>query len=173
MAKKEQVSIENAQLIFRNFAGVEGKYNHAGDRNFCVLIDDDIAKELSDRGYTVKYLKPREEGDKEQAYIKIKVSYRFTPPNVYLVSSNGKTRLTEENIDMADWITIKNADLIFNGSPYDVNGKQGLSAYLKTLYIVIEEDEFEQNPEHQNISSQSCIGGCGNCEACDGSCHED
>lgn len=173
MAKKEQVSIENAQLIFRNFAGAEGKFNHAGDRNFCVLLDDNIAEDLSKRGYNVKYLKPREEGDKEQAYIKIKVSYRFTPPNVYLVSSSGKTRLTEENIEIADWANITTADLIFNGSPYDVNGKKGLSAYLKTLYIVLDEDELEKKYSDVQDSAQSCVGGCGNCEACDGSCHED
>lgn len=172
-SKNEQVSIENAHLIFRNFAGAEGKYNHAGDRNFCVLIDDDIAKDLSAKKFNVKYLPPREEGDKEQAYIKVKVSYRYTPPSVYLVSSNGKTRLTEENVDMADWVNIKTADLIFNGSPYDVNGKKGLSAYLKTLYIVLDEDELEKKYSDIQDSAQSCVGGCGNCEACDGSCHND
>lgn len=173
MVKREEVAVENAQIVFKNFEGKEGDFNRAGDRNFCVLLDDGLAEDLKKHGWNVKFLKPREEGDKEQAYLQIKVSFKNVPPNIYLISSRGKNRLSEDDVKILDWADIKTADLIFNPYDWELNGKTGRSAYLKTLYAVLEEDEFEKKYMNSPDSAEGSIGGCGNCEACDGSCHNE
>ena len=40
------IMIENARLIFKNFSGEESKFNRGGNKNFSVLLDQDKAKDL-------------------------------------------------------------------------------------------------------------------------------
>ncbi|WP_300899381.1 hypothetical protein [Turicimonas muris] len=168
----KNLKIDNAEIAFRNFSGKEGKFNPAGRRNFCVILDEDIAKTLVEDGWNIKYLKPRDETENPKPYMQVAVSYDVYPPNIFLVTSRGKNRLNSDTIDILDWAEIKHADLIIRPYNWELNGKKGTKAYVKTLYVVIEEDEFEEKYSQYPDSAQNTVGGCGNCDACDGSCHE-
>ena len=137
------ITIEGARLIFRNFEGREERFNAKGRRNFCVLLDEDIANELSNDGWNVKYLSPREEGDAPQAYIQVKVTFGKRPPKVVVITGSKKKLFDESDISKLDWMTFEHVDVKIRPYEYDINGKTGVSAYLKTMYATLMEDELD------------------------------
>jgi len=141
--KDETVVIENARIIFRNFAGKEGKYNREGDRNFAVLLDTEDAKDMESRDWNIKWLEPREEGDEPQAYLSVSVSYKQRPPRIVMITSRGRTPLSEDEVELLDWADIKTIDMILNPYSWAVSGKTGVKAYLRSMFVTIAEDALE------------------------------
>ena len=140
---EDTIRIEGARIGFRNFSGEEGRFNPKGRRNFCVFLEEDIAKDMEKEGWNVKWLEPREEGDESQAYLQVKVVFGKIPPKIVLVTGRGKTRLDEDTVNILDWAEIQNVDLIIRPYNWEVNGSTGVSAYIKTMYVTLKEDEFE------------------------------
>lgn len=141
------INIEGATIVCRNFQGKGGKYNNSGNRNFGVLLDDELAEDLQKDGWKVKYFKPRPDDPEQhaQAWLSVKVKFEKFPPIAVLITSKGKKRLTEETIGQLDWTRIENCDLIIR--PYNYPASEtipaGVAAYLKAIYVTVQEDDFE------------------------------
>lgn len=147
MPKVSDRTFEDARIVFRNFAGNEKPFNSAGDRNFCLLLDPQTAKEMQKEGWNVKQLKPREEGDEPQDYIQVSVSYgKGRPPQVILITNGGTKRvdLGADQVFMLDFADVSNWDIILNPYEWDVNGNTGIKAYLKKAFITLNEDELDR-----------------------------
>jgi hypothetical protein len=139
------VVMENVRITFRNFKGAEGQYNREGDRNFAVLIDDEkVAQAMSEDGWNVKWLKPRTADEEPQAYLSITVNFKGRPPKVVLITGGGRTYLDEEDVEMLDWVDIRTVDLIVRPYDWAVNGKSGISAYLKSIFVTVDEDQLDE-----------------------------
>lgn len=146
----ENLKIEDAHILFRNFSGRESKYNRAGQRNFCVYIDDpEDAQRLINDGWNVRVRPPRDNDGEPSYYIQVSVSFENIPPTIYMLTKRKKVKLDEKSIDTLDFAEIRNIDLtirpynwvIQEGTP---NEKSGVKAYLRTMYVVIDEDEFAE-----------------------------
>jgi hypothetical protein len=140
----QPVVLENRRILFRNFAGEEGRFNAKGNRNFNVVLEPEEAEAMLKDGWNVKYLQAREEGDEPLPRLEVTVKFGKIPPRVILITSRGKTSLDEDMIKILDWAEIENVDLIVRPYEWEVNGKEGVKAYLKSIYVTIREDELEK-----------------------------
>lgn len=136
------IVMENARLIFKNFAGEETKFNRKGNRNFCVILDHEVADDLIRDGWNVRFLRPREDGEEPTPYLQVSVMFGNFPPKVVMISGKTKTPLDEDSIETLDYAEMANVDLIIRPYNWEVNGKTGVKAYLKTMYVEIEQDVF-------------------------------
>lgn len=147
------LTVENARIGFRNFSGKEGPYNKAGNRNFCVFLETEIAEELASHGWNIKWLVPRDPEDERQAYLQVSVSYSNYPPKITTITSSGQTILDEDTIHVLDWADISMVDLIITPYSWEVNKKTGIKAYVRKMYITLEEDELEK--KYRNVPDAS------------------
>jgi hypothetical protein len=143
MAARE-LTLEGVRIRYPNFQGRADTFNQAGRRNFVVLLDDDTASAMLKEGWNVKTLAPRDETDTPQAIMKVNVKYdgKGAPPQVYLITTRGKTLLDENSARLIDIAEIENVDMIIRPWRYDINGSQGISAYLKSIYVTMHEDDL-------------------------------
>jgi len=155
---KRNISIENAIIGFRNFSGKEGQYNPEGRRIFSVFLEEDIAEQLKEDGWNVKLLKPKNPEDPPKYHLPVGVNFNKFPPRIVLIRANTKSDIDEDTVHILDWAEIEHVDLIIRPYNWDVNGRTGVRAYLKAMYITIVEDEFEAKYRNVPDSAYNTVG---------------
>lgn len=146
MAKKfiSNITIQNAKIIFKNFAGAQKKFNREGERNFNVVFDEEQGQELKQIGWNTRPLKDKEGNPTGEWAMKVKVRFKNVPPKIVLISSAGKQILDEDMVDQLDWARFENVDLVITPYQWEWDDKSGVTAYLKTGYFTLEEDELDK-----------------------------
>lgn len=147
-----RILIEGAEILYRNFTGVEGEYNPPGSRNFCVVLPPDLEEQLKADGWNVRYEKVREDGSGGRPYLPVQIGYKIRPPRVQMISYKStprgrikmRTEVPEKLLGLLDWVDIANADVSVNPSRWNKNGRTGIKAYLKALYLTVADDYLEQ-----------------------------
>lgn len=152
MARNNNITIQEAKIVLRNFAGNPDKFTAQGDRNFCVLLDPESADAMLADGWNVKFFKPKPDDDPNeppQAYLRVKVSYKVRTPVIVVITKNTAGKLVRRNynedlVDLLDAVSIENVDLMISPYKWEVNGNEGIKAYLDSMYITINQNELEQ-----------------------------
>lgn len=148
MASKEKIVIENAKIIFKNFSGKGTDYNAEGDRNFCVVLDDEQAESMKAMGYNVKTKLPREgyEDDGNFNFLKIKVSLKYgdnRDAEIYRIVGNNRVKLTDKTVSTLDWDEIENIDMRIRPWNWTKGNRSGVAAFLDTMYVTVKEDSLD------------------------------
>ena len=147
---KGTLLINDARIVFKNFAGREDKYNREGDRNFSLVIPTEemanmLMNDVNAEGapWNVKIKPPRDEDDTPFMRLPVKIKYNNgRGPKVYLNTGRRTIELKEDELHRLDRIDIASVDMDIR--PYDnvVNGKPYRTAYLQAIWVVQEVDRF-------------------------------
>lgn len=149
------LQIDDARIIYRNFRGEGSKYNREGDRNFSILIDDQsVADALVDEGWNVKIKPPREDGDVPFMHLPVKVKFNDHGPTVYLKTGSALNKLDEESVACLDDVDILSVDLDVRPYDWEVNGKQGRTAYLQSIHVTQRVDRFAERYANEENSEE-------------------
>lgn len=145
------LQIDDARIIFRNFAGRGDKFNREGDRNFAVKIPNmEIAEQLQNDlnedgvGWNIKIRDAREEGEDPFIFMKVKVKFNDRGPAIYLQTGNNVNRLNEDTVHILDEIDIAEVNLDIRAFDSEINGKPFRAAYLQSIHVVqdLSQDRF-------------------------------
>lgn len=137
------LTIRDARIIFRNFSGKATNFTPEGRRTFSVLIDDEgLANALLQDGWNVKTLRKRNPDDPQHYHLPVSVFYGNYPPSIVMISGRTKTVLDESTVQLLDWADIEKVDLTIRPRAYEAAGRKGIKAYLKTMYVTVQEDEL-------------------------------
>ena len=149
MREKELITLEDVRLIFCNFKGERRRFNEEGKRNFNLDLTEGQAAMLQEHGLNVRVRPPRFEDEDTQYLLPVKVSYRYRDPKVVIISGGKATRLDEDDVglidDAANDRMIEHVDLTIRTSPWTLeDGREGVSAYLNSIYVTLLEDDLEK-----------------------------
>ena len=111
-----------------------------------------MANELTDRGWNVKIKQPREEGDVPFMYLQVKVKFNSRGPRIYLRSNDTVTTLDGNTIGCIDDVTILNVNLDIAPYDWEINGKTGRSAYLRSMEVTQDLDRFAATYVDEHIT---------------------
>lgn len=148
------VTIEGARIGRRNFSGREERYNTKGHRYFLLYLDSELAKKMEEDGWNIKYLQPREEGEEPKPFISVTVMFGKIPPKIVLVNNGVQTYLDETNIELLDNSELENIDLVIHPYIWEMGGKTGVKAYVKTMYATLSQGDFAEKYSNVPIKKE-------------------
>lgn len=151
--RPNRLTIENAEILYSNFSGVEKKNNPAGNRNFCVVIPSETAEDLTADGWNVKQKKSADPDDDPVYFIQVAIGFNNPryPVRIVVTTENGgkKMQLDERTIHNLDWAEIISVEKVVVNPRVWTNaaGEDKIKAYLRTLKVTIDDEDYEEISE--------------------------
>ena len=156
-----EVAIKNTRILFRNFSGLTSRYNTGGDRTFSVVIpDNNTVNRLTAEGWNVKTYTT--EQNEPIYYVPVTVRMDSAYPidsRIFVISDGTEVMLDSKTVGFLDHVEIKdNADVILYPYRWNIEGRTGVKAYLKTMHVAlknkytIEKFKIPQKGDYKNAN---------------------
>lgn len=164
----KNLTLEDARFIFRpNFEGRPGKYNKQGEREFNVLIPNELVPLLLQDGWNLKETKagpthPNPDEHVPEPYLQVTVTMDgFRPAQVILMQDGRPTPLNDTTAQLVDSTEFESFDVVIRPYQWKLDdGSSGVKAYLKKFVGVVEMDDLDRKynlaassvPSHSDIA---------------------
>jgi hypothetical protein len=155
MANK--IILRDCVIKSKNFSGKEkinkktGRIvNSEGNRNFLLIIPEDMQEELYEQGYNIGQFSPDEvTGAPGDYYLPVTVGFKYKPPVIWLITRTGSKK-TRARLDET---TVKNLDEFGPDDLFDIkvcvrpvnttkqDGTKTIKAYLETMYATCDNSD--------------------------------
>lgn len=141
----EDIELEDAKIKW-NWSHFDGhdEFSGEGDHNFTVIFPEEQARKLLEEGWNIREHPGYEEGDPPEFTLKVKISYRFEAPKVFLLKGDRKIRAQQTDLADITPSSCERIDTIITPKPWAHGQKSGISAYVKELYATIKQSRFEE-----------------------------
>lgn len=133
---------ENAKIKWLNFGGNNNRNGINNGRGFSLVIEDEeVANDLAALGWVIKEKTATKNNGEPSVYwvLGVKIRYDKFPPKIVLVKPSGMEVLREDNVGLVDSTRYTNIDLTITPYHWDNGIRDGISAYLSTMYITVDE----------------------------------
>lgn len=146
--------IENAEIIYPNFSGREGRYNREGDRNFSVLIPEvpGLVDKLAAEGWNVKPYYQNNEPTGRSYISGVSINFKYyIPPEIHYVSGGRDIVLTEETLSgriaaQLDGRGAEKVDVSIRPREWErADGSKGIKGYVDEMRIVAKKSLFSSD----------------------------
>lgn len=152
----DNIVCENARIMWKNLSGKPDQYNPAGGkRTFCLALEPECGQKLKEMGWNVKIREPKDDYTEPLYYLQVEAKFDGPrPPKVVLISGANKTTLDANSVGSIDYAVISKVDLTVTPYEYTFGTKTGVKAYLKNMYVTIEEDPLEAKYSDNDIPEE-------------------
>lgn len=132
---------ERPRILWRDFTGEKNQFND--DRSFTIILEDPLYNALLEDGWPVRVTVPKRDDQYPLNVLTVKVGFKV-PPKIIVIQGDRKMRIDESNIEMLNYAHIIDAKMVIRPREWEVGGKSGVKAYLKEMWVTVQEDEFEE-----------------------------
>ena len=142
--ERGRLLVDDAKIIYKNFAGRGSDYNKEGDRNFSLVIPQEFVEGLLADGWNVKEKVSQSTGEK---FYVMPVTVRYFDENgdgcdAVMKANGSKIILNPDTIGQLDRADIVRCDMDIRPYFWKYGNKSGKSAQLEVISVEIRTNRF-------------------------------